>query len=728
MTSTGSRGDSPPAPRKRAVSVIVAGIVIALAIPLAVMLFGRERLSGVDVDLLHLMRHAAGLERADPAASPVAVIAIDEATYQDPRLAGTPKVMWTPQMAAIQDAVLDAGATVFGWDIILPTSAATYVADRRFDRPLLVSLARHGRNAGRVVMGEVSFAGRLLQPHKGFYTAVGRAGNIRSLNTTPDGDGLIRSMPLFVEQASGDDGTRLVPSMALELAARHLGEDIPPPDGDTYALSGNAIPVQDGRRMLLNFSGQPGAIPSYSFADLLHCIERGETGYFEEHFAGKVVLFGLVSDLEDRKVTSLNLIGQTDMAGAPAPCSPGYSHTTAAPRSTTPGVYLHATAVQNLITATPLRLPPPWLSYLSVIAFAGLATVIALRYRPPLSFPAVIALILVWAAISTIVFRDGLVLPVSEGALAAFLCLVSAVAFRFFTTDKERALIHETFKHYLDPKVIDDMIERGETPQLGGESRELTVFFSDIASFSTISEAMGPDELVAFLNSYFVIIGEEIERHGGVIERFVGDAVLALFGAPRPDSDHAQHCVACCLAIQRRLGESQHLFNVPDGMSVITRIGINSGVMTVGNVGAERRFGYTVIGDAVNLSARLESGNKQFGTTLIVGDRTYELCAEAFEWRVVDVAQVVGRSAPVVLREPLGPKGTVSPERLRQRDRYEEGLTARRQRDFDKAVQVFEELAAEGDEAARVAAERSRKLANDPPGEEWDGVVVLSEK
>ncbi len=699
-----------------------AGVCIAVLITALVCLAGKDRLAGLNVDLLHWLRFTAGLEKTIPDQSPTVVVAIDESTYRDDALKGLPRVMWTPQIAAVQDAVLAAGATVFGWDIVLPTSANSYLADRRYDKPLLVSLARNGKRSGKVVLGEVSFGEESLRPFVAFQRAVGSDKNIRNLQAYFDEDGTIRAIPALL----GVD--EKVTSMALELAARH-SDTMPEVTGDNDLLiAGHKLKLGQDGEIRLNFSGQPNAVPTFAFADLLACAASGNAAYFEEHFKGRAVLLGLVDDLNDRKVMPTRLIRPSDMGGAFDPCTPGYTYQTRGGTSSVPGVYSHATAVNNLILGNTLVFPPGPAMAIAVLAIAGMITGAALYYRlrPAVGISA--AVLVVWVVIATVAFRDALVLPLTEAGLAALLCLGVSIAYRFLTTDKERALIHETFKHYLDPKVIDDMIERGETPSLGGESKELTVFFSDIASFSRISEGLGPDELVSFLNKYFVIMGEEIENHGGIIERFVGDAVLALFGAPVDDPDHAKNCVACCLAIQKRLTESQDLFNVPGDMEVVTRIGINSGVMTVGNVGAERRFGYTVIGDAVNLSARLESGNKQFGTTLVCGDRTWELCADDFEWRKIDTARVVGRNQPVVLREPLGPKGSVAKEKLDNRDIYEEALSLRQSGAFGASADMFEKLGQSGDPAAIIAAKRSREYAAMAPNEDWDGVVELVEK
>lgn len=688
-----------------------------------------DRLHGFDIDALHWLRATIAPKPLAPSESPTVVVAIDESTHAAEVFAGLPKVMWTPQIATVQDAVMNAGAKVFGWDVVFPTSAGTYVADRRYDQPLLISFLNHGRREGRIVLGRVTFADRLLQPHEGFRTAIGRNPNIRELRAYVDEDGVVRGVPLMLPQQDPQSGEVVeTPGMALELAARALGVEARRDESGRVFLGDSPIAQTEDGALTVNFPDNAGAIPTFALADLLACAEAGRTDYFDAHFKDRVVLLGLIADLEDRKVMSNRLIAHPDFAGAPEPCSEGYRYFAATARSTWPGVYLHATAVNNLLRGDALVRPGPGLRLGSVLAVALLVTTVALAMRPQRSAPVALAVGAAWVLLATFVFRQDIILPLIDPLIAGILALGASIGYRYVTTDRERARIRDSFAHYLDPAVIDSMLEEGKMPELGGEERELTVFFSDIEKFSAISERMGPAELVEFLNEYFAIMGVEIERHGGFIERFIGDAVIAVFGAPVDDPDHALHAVQAAIAIQERLTASADRFDVPDGMAVRTRFGVNTGVMTVGNVGSNRRFAYTVMGDSVNLSARLESVNKQFGTYMLAGDRTWELCKDAFEWRAIDVVRVVGRERPVTLREPLGVKGEVDPAVLDRRDRFEDGLRKRMEKDFVSAKAIFDALAAEGDRAAAIAASNMQRLIDDPPPPEWDGVTDLRSK
>lgn len=699
-----------------------------------------EEFSLSDVENLHWLRETIAPQHNDPQSSPTVVVAVDESTQIDPTLSVIPRVMWTPQIAAVQDAVMAGGAEVFGWDIILPTSANTYVANKRFDKPLLVSLSKHGRKGKKVLLGQVTFgtfdgSGRVKQfsPYKTFRAAIGREPNVRSLLAHPDEDRVVRGVPLFVEQQTQTGEVSQLTGMAFEMARRLSGEDATIDDEGTIRLGNRVIPNYGDNAVRLNFDTGPGSIPTYAFADLLACAQAGNTEFFEKAFSGKAVLFGIVTNLEDRKVASNRHVNHADFTNAPAPCTDGYSYVPVDPRSTTPGVYLHATAVNNVILGNALQDPTPTTKFLSIALLALASTAAALAFRPQRSVPIVIGLGVVWVLVATFAFRETYILPLTTPLLAAVFCLSTSIGYRFITADKERALIHDAFKFYLDPAVIDEMIDSGAPPTLGGETREVTVMFSDIAGFSSFSEKLPPEDLISFLNEYFNIFDEELRAHGGILDKYIGDAVMAIFGAPKDDPEHAKNAVACCLSIQKRLAENQDVFrrylvNLPEGTEVMTRLGINSGEMTVGNVGGAQRANYTVFGDNVNLSARLESVNKQFGTTLLVGDRTWELAENDFEWRIVDKVRVVGRSTPVIMRQPLGAKGTISQEILEYRDQFEVGLNLRWEHKFDEAVKVFTELASNGDEPSTLALDRTKGMFESPPPDDWDGVLDLDKK
>jgi adenylate cyclase len=276
------------------------------------------------------------------------------------------------------------------------------------------------------------------------------------------------------------------------------------------------------------------------------------------------------------------------------------------------------------------------------------------------------------------------------------------------------------------------MVAGGKVPTLGGETRELTIWFSDIADFASLSEHMPPAQLVRFLNRYLSEMTDLLDRHGGFVDKYIGDAILAVFGAPVDDPDHALHAVEAALACRNRLEEMSREFSQMVGRPLSARIGINSGQAIVGNIGSRRRFNYTVMGDAVNLASRLEGANKIYGTDILVSDTAMAGCGDRVKFREIDLVRVVGRESPVRIFEPFSLTGAEAPtpESVAQDEqavRFAAALGAFREQRFAAAADAFAELA-EIDAVAAYYVDRARALAESPPDAGWDRVTILTEK
>ena len=704
---------------------ILAACLVAGLAAAATSLPKLDRFDRLDLDLLHLLRERTLAQHRPSHPAQAVIIAIDEATYAVPPFSGMPTVMWTPQLARVMNAVLDAGAAVVGWDVVLPVAVSGTIADRRYDQPLLRSLARSRRD-GRVVLGE-ALGDNPIRPHRIFSLAVGGPKNVRALNFHTDADGIVRGVPLRIELTM-QGAVKELPGFALELTARALGVS---PDmgeiGDTN-LGGYVVPSAASNVLTLNFDGRPGAIPVYSFGDLFHCAEQGKVDYFERSFAGKTVVMGAVLDHQDRRLASNRLIVTPDALGAPVPCVATPRESFGIAKQATPGALIHATAINNLLQRNALEIASRSTGILVVFLLSLVVAVLTLRLRPIRASLAALGVGLLWTIIAVVVFRDGLVLPLADAVTSGGLSFAGLLGYRFAVSDRQRNRIAKSFSLYLAPAVIERMLAGDRLPELGGESRQLTVLFSDIAGYSAISEGMTPADLVEFLNKYLAIMSDTIEAHGGFVDKYIGDAVVAVFGAPVYDDGHALSAVQAALACQRNLAAAQAEFSLPSGKFVETRFGVNTGEMLAGNIGSARRFNYTVLGDAVNLAARLESANKQYGSMIMVSDSTAALCGASIRFRALDTVRVVGRTQPVTIFEPIGEierplVDMVDGERLK---RYASALAAYRRGDFEVAYEEFSSL--DGDAVAEKAAERAHGLINDPPGELWDGVTTLDSK
>jgi len=686
---------------------------------------------GLSLDILTALRWQMFGARVDPAASSAVVVAIDEESHQTPPLKGSPTITWTGEIGRVLTAVLDGGAKAVGFDVVFDRSIEQseipfgegVLGDkvRGLDRDFLRALVA-GSTAGKVLLGEVLRGDQPVLPSQGQRIAVRQQQNIRPLNTFTDSDDIIRRLPLtFVV-----DGAR-TPSMALELASRALKARPEFGQDDSVALAGYQIPSRVPNTMTLNFEGGADDIPTFSFADLRLCAIKNNKDYFRRQFAGKVVVFGTVQDSEDRRLTSKRLT--TGLEGARAPRCALEQKPVAQnfKRSTIAGVYIHATAINNLIARDAVvelgRLP---IALIAVLA-AALAAIAARVLQPVHPIVLVLTAIVLYAACATVAFHHAFALPLSEPFMAGASALAIMGGYRFMVSDKDRRLLQKSFALYLAPHVINRMLTSSKLPELGGETRHVTIFFSDLESFSQISEAMSPDALMALMNEYLSEMTDIIESHGGYVDKYIGDSIVAIFGAPAEDQDHAANAARAALDCCKRLDELNYDSAAFQGRQLTQRIGINSGDALVGNFGSRRRFNYSVMSDAVNLASRLEGANKFYGTTIVASETTAELAGDGFIWRELDTVRVKGRTQALKIFELLARAEQGSPLPDAILTDYAQGLTQWRAGAFKSAAECFARTAA-ADRPSENFLARAKELADHPPDAEWDPVRTLQEK
>lgn len=697
---------------------LIAGGAVGLVTPLV---------AGPSIDLLFWLRERMTPIAWDPERSPATVIAIDEETYRRPPFTSIPNALWTHEIADVLNALVDADAKVVGFDVIFPTSIDRFVPG--FDRNFLLALHR-AAESDRVVLGEVQHQKFPIHPFPAQSFAVGNERNIRSVNLFRDDDEVIRHVPLTFEPEAGEDAPGMREnSMALELAARAVGtRPVAGPEGG-LVLGRYAIPGSDRNRLTVNFESANN-IPTYSLADLVACAREGRGDFFRAHFAGKVVLIGAVLDVEDRKLTSMRLITQPERAGSAERCVlpplEGLFRGDVV-RDSIPGVYVFATAVDNLLLGDALAELPGMATLAIVVALALVAAAISLIWPPPKAVSVVALLVVLWVAAATLAFRADLVLPLLAPPIAAALAYMLLLAYRFVVTDRDKRLLRASFALYLPPALVDRLLEQDKPPRLGGEVRSITVMFSDIAEFTALSERLAPGELVALMNSYFSEMTAIIESEGGFVDKYIGDAIVAIFGTPVDDRDHALHGVRAALFCRDRLDRLNETAEVFGGKRLRCRAGIGTGSALVGNIGSRGRFNYTAMGDVVNLASRLESANKIYGTSILVSDAVREACREAIEWLEVDRVQVMGKADAVTIFEPLALRGETPKVERAAMVEFAAALEDYRAGAFAAAAERFDRLAG-AVAPARVMADRARHwLAVGAPSP-WLGVTALESK
>ena len=701
-------------------------IAVAAAIVAAVSVFPAtpwgERAAGLSLDAGFAVRHAVFGPARGPEASNVVVIAVDEETHRTPPFGGLPQALWTREIAPVLNAVLDAEAKIVAFDLIFPTSVERLVPG--FEREFLRAL-RAGAREGRVLLGKVQHQTQPIAPFQGQSFAVGHAENIRAVNLLADRDDAIRRVPLFLEAEVAGGAVRRETAFALEIASRFAGAPAVENDGRVL-FAGKPLGGVRDNAMPIDFVGGGRDVPVFSLADLRACAEKDDAAFFKRHFSGKAVLIGVVLDVEDRKITSKRFVTGPEGAGAAPRCAlePRADLVKAGfVREAVPGVLIHAAAIENFLRGHGLRELAPVERALAALPGVGLAAAAALALPAGFAAAALAALAAAWTAVATLALQNAVVLPWLDGLVAAALAAALTMGWRFAVSDKDKRFLRQSFALYLAPAVVDKLVESDKPPQLGGEEREISVLFSDVAGFTGLSEGLTPAELVATMNVYLSAMTEIVEAHGGFVDKYIGDAIVAVFGAPLDDPVHASNAVAAALECQAKLAALNADPARPfRGKTLGARIGVNTGRALVGNIGSARRFNYTVMGDTVNLASRLEGANKYFGSAIMVADATRAAAGESgFVWRELDRTKVKGRAAPVGIHEPL------PATRADAAGPYAEALAKYRARDFDGAAAILRANAARDPAAASLLA-RVEDLRAAPPGPDWAAITALEGK
>ena len=421
-------------------------------------------------------------------------------------------------------------------------------------------------------------------------------------------------------------------------------------------------PIDDINRTIVNYCGPSYTFPSYSFIDVY------EGKVEPEAFKDKVILLG------DNTPSAGDFVSN--------PFS-----------SMLPGVEKQATIVENLIHGKFLRKNQSEVVKGLVILdrhlfmfIIGLCLLLGIILPfVPIIIGAVVSIALLFGYYYYCYHNfvnNGLWINTTYPTTAVILCFSSISVFRYFITEKARRAVKGVFENFMDPKVVQEVLKEPDDIKLGGEEKEITVYFSDIEKFSTISEKLQPAELIELLNEYLSEMTDLILDHGGFLDKYIGDAIVAGFGAPLPQPDHAVRACLATIDNQKRLTELNEKFKAEGRLQIKARIGLNSGTVLVGNVGSTNRLSYTVIGDEVNLGARLEAANKYYGTYTMISERTYELAKDHIEARELDLIRVVGKEKPVKVFELIDRKGEIQVAKREVLDLYEEGLREYRKKEW----------------------------------------------
>ena len=537
---------------------------------------------------------------------------------------------------------------------------------------------------------------------------------LANVSEQPDPDGVFRRASQFrVFDGKAVPSLGLAAYLAAEKAAGHtppLGVGRMPSRGATHLelkagwlkIGEREVPIDGRGRTVLRFCGKNGTHDSYSAAAVIQSelrLQAGEKPVLDPAvFTNAYVFFGLSAPgLHDAHPTPVN--------------------------RACPGVEVYATSLDNLLRLCSMREVPTAGVVLATL-FLGLLSgaLVSLSRKVSQSVLACAVLLPVPVLGALVAYHLGWWWPMvaTESAVAA--ALVGGVVLNYATEGRQKAFLKRAFKHYLGAEVIDQIIAEPGRLQLGGEKRELTILFSDIEKFSSFSEKLDPEALTQLLNEYLTDMTDIILEEGGYLDKYIGDAIVAFWNAPVDQPDHAVRAVRALLRCNRRLAERREHYQRKSGVVIKARIGMNTGDVTVGNMGSRDRFNYTVLGDAANLASRLEGANKVFGTYNMISETTWLQTQGQFRGRELGRLRVVGRQQPVRVYEILGLASEPAPALLAD---FEAGLKLCLEGQWPAALERFERHPEDPPSVVYAAECRKHQGA---ASQTWDGIWSLTEK
>ena len=543
-------------------------------------------------------------------------------------------------------------------------------------------------------------------------TLLNAAKAIGLTNIEPDQDGIYRRVKLLRHL-----GAEWYPNLALSAYLTSTGETGLKQSGNNLRLQAMRVPLQDDGNYLINWYGAGGPNGVFRYVPFSALIQSAsarltnQTPVLPDHtFRGKDVFIGASAP------------GLLDLKPTPF-----------TEYSVYPGMEIWATVLSNLHQGNFVHFLPWGVNLLNTLLVSFLVMVFFTRYEMRYSNPLNILILIYIFAVAFIAWISSrtamnLTLPVT----GFFLSYVYIASVSYMVEGRSRREIRKVFSRYVHPDVIQNLMKEPNLVRMGGDEIYATVLFTDIYNFTGFSEGKSAPELVQYLNEYFDKLTSFVLDHNGLLDKYTGDGIMALFGAPLPRDDHAQ--LACQAALAHRdfgrqlLAEARDL-SPSEQFHLNTRTGINSGPIVAGNIGSERRTDYTAIGDDVNLAARLEGVNKIFRTQIIVSESTYKLVREGFIFRELDMLRVKGKKEPVKIYELVDTIDKRSQGDYEWISLYEEALEVYRAGQWRQATKLFAALTENGydDTAAQAMIERCKVLKK-ARIKDWDGIYTLMSK
>lgn len=556
---------------------------------------------------------------------------------------------------------------------------------------------------------QVKFPEATYIDERPYDSLVNLAAGIGHILIRPDSiDGIIRSVPFFVEY-SGD----YYPTFGAALAFAAAQVDLQTitveqnQEGGLIVHAGQLeIPLDNHGYLQIDYAGPNNVFKQISFQEVLDAFVKRDAKALEVFKDAVVIIGPTARSIGDHNATPLAEIS--------------------------PNCFVHANVYDQMISGKYI-LPAPFESQLILLVFlALLVSIAAILLKLRWSLPIGVFLMggYLMFGYSTFV-NTGVIYYMVEPIFALFFCFASAMSYNAATEGRQKAQIKGMFEKYVDKAVVKQILDNPSLVKLGGEEREITTLFADIEGFTSMAEKMGPTNTVGMLNSYLTEMSNIIIENGGTIDKYIGDAIMSFWGAPLSDADHAFNCCEAAINMQRKL-TALHTKWIHYGRPVVNqRIGINSGRAVVGNMGAETRLNYTAIGDSVNLAARLEGVNKEYGTRLLMSEHTYRKVHDKVLSREMDLVVVMGKTEPVRIYELIALADEVQTDATKNfLEFYHSGLDAYKNRAWQSAIEHFNQALSirRDDIVSNIYIQRSTMFIDTPPADDWNGVFIMTKK
>ncbi len=557
-----------------------------------------------------------------------------------------------------------------------------------------------------------------------------------------DEDGIYRRYePLVISTAN----ETILPTFGFALLNKYFGlktSSIVKISESYFELGNRKIPRYDKSSMLINYYGPNGTFEYLKFSDVLDDKEfqtedenyyETELNIWDDEYSGllqsgkfkdKIVLIGSILP-EDRDFFPIS-----------------FSHGKRKGDNQMWGVEIHANAIQNVIWNDFLIKESKnieviliiFLSFLAfyVFSFFKLSKKINLIWAEVINLSILSFLFIAFYFLGIYLFVEhNYIISIISPSATLIVGYFSTTAYHVVKVRKHNVMIKGMFGQYVSKSLVNELLNNPEKLSLGGVKKNITIMFSDIEGFTSISEKMEPEELVEFINNYLSIMTAIVLEHKGTLDKYLGDSLMAFWGAPLDvENQELQSCKTAIL-MQKKMDELRSGFSSEAARKVRTRIGINSADVVVGNIGGIERFDYTVMGDGVNLAARLESANKMYGTTIMISEATYAKVKDEVYVRVIDRIIVKGKTKPITVYELLGlTEEKKATDNYKLYENYIKGYKKFKEREFVEAKTLFEKSLNENinDELSKIYVERSENYIANPPKEDWDGVSILKSK